>query len=118
MLDNVRVETVVASFQEARTVNPAAEAVHAWLEMDIFQPRWERFLFVTPYFGSDISLKNENALGKEPVSVVHYLLADSCPCLATDGHVSVPHSKRQRGCAGHLDIDTNIYKYKYKYKCR
>ena len=34
-----RAGTVVASVQEARTVNPAAEAVHAWLEMDIFQPR-------------------------------------------------------------------------------
>ena len=54
--DWVRAGTVVASVQEARTVNPVAEAVHAWLEMDIFQPRYKRFLFVTPYFGSEISL--------------------------------------------------------------
>ena len=37
-------------------------------------------------------MKMRWALGKEPVSV-HYLLAGSCPCLATDGHVSVPIQK-------------------------
>ena len=85
----------VVGVQEARTVSLAAGSVHAWLEMDIFLPRSKRnttSVFFPSYFGW-ILLKYENVERLPKTESVHYLLGDSCPRLASDGHVSAPIQK-------------------------